>query len=134
MRRLVPLTSRDIITPNYYRSHPKGFKDKEGATMKSIIIICIDLGDKFHIAVVFGGIPVRVGSRVKTPLFDWENPGTWKSALDKIHMVCITFPPDPAVPGARKAIENFTTQAAKKGIQKIVLLAGRWKKSGVLFQ
>lgn len=74
------------------------------------------------------GVPVRIGSRAGEPSFDWENPGTWTRALDGINAVYITFQPDLAVPGARKAIESFTSQAIQSGIQKIVLLAGRGEK------
>ena len=58
-------------------------------------------------------IPVRIGSRAGEPPFDWENPETGASALDGMDTVYITFQPDLAVPGARKAIERFTYQAVK---------------------
>ena len=71
------------------------------------------------------GLPVRIGSREGDPPFVWENPETWAEAIDGIDTVCITFQPDLAVPGARKAIEDFTFQAVRGGIQKVVLLSGR---------
>jgi uncharacterized protein YbjT (DUF2867 family) len=43
-------------------------------------------------------------------------------------MVYITFQPDLAVPGAREAIEEFTSLAVKSGIQKMVLLSGKGEK------
>lgn len=70
-------------------------------------------------------IPVRIGSRAGEPPFDWENPETWAGALDGMDKVYITFQPDLAVPGARKAIERFTSLAVKSGIQKMVLLSGK---------
>ena len=53
------------------------------------------------------GYPVRIGSRSENPAFDWETPGTWAAALQGMEKVYITFQPDLAVPGARKAIEGF---------------------------
>jgi uncharacterized protein YbjT (DUF2867 family) len=77
-------------------------------------------------------IPVRIGSRAGEPPFDWENPETWAGAIDGMDTVYITFQPDLAVPGARKAIERFTSQAVKGGIQKMVLLSGRGEKEAEL--
>ncbi len=77
-------------------------------------------------------IPVRIGSRAGEPPFDWENPETWAGALDGMDTVYITFQPDLAVPGARKAIEGFTSQAVKGGIQKMVLLSGKGEKEAEL--
>ena len=77
-------------------------------------------------------IPVRIGSRTGEPPFDWENPETWAGALDGMDMVYITFQPDLAVPGALKAIEGFTSQAVKSGIQKMVLLSGKGEKEAEL--
>lgn len=77
-------------------------------------------------------IPVRIGSRAGEPPFDWENPETWAGAIDGMDTVYITFQPDLAVPGARKAIEGFTSLAVKGGIQKMVLLSGRGEKEAEL--
>ncbi len=77
-------------------------------------------------------IPVRIGSRTGEPPFDWENPETWAGALDGMDTVYITFQPDLAVPGARKAIEGFISQAVKSGIQRMVLLSGRGEKEAEL--
>lgn len=77
-------------------------------------------------------IPVRIGSRAGEPPFDWENPETWAGAIDGMDTVYITFQPDLAVPGARRAIEGFTSQAVKGGIQKMVLLSGRGEKEAEL--
>ena len=77
-------------------------------------------------------IPIRIGSRAGEPPFDRENPKTWTRALDGMNTVYITFQPDLAVPGARKAIEEFTSQAVKSGIQKMVLLSGKGEKEAEL--
>ncbi len=78
------------------------------------------------------GETVRLGSRSETPSFDWDNRETWAAALDGIDMVYITFQPDLAVPGARKAIEEFTALAVKSGVQKMVLLSGKGEKEAEL--
>jgi uncharacterized protein YbjT (DUF2867 family) len=77
-------------------------------------------------------ITVRIGSRAGEPPFDWKNPETWASVLEGMDMVYITFAPDLAVPGARKAIEEFTSLAVKSGIQKMVLLSGKGEKEAEL--
>jgi len=78
------------------------------------------------------GKTIRIGSRSETPSFDWENPETWAGALDGMDTVYITFQPDLAVPGALKAIEEFTSQAVKDEIQKMVLLSGKGEKEAEL--
>ena len=74
------------------------------------------------------GKTIRIGSRSEKPSFDWENPETWAGALDGMDMVYITFQPDLAVPGALKAIEEFTSQAVNGGIQKWSYFQGKVKK------
>jgi len=69
--------------------------------------------------------PVRIGSRSASIPFDWYNPDTWGPALTDIQSVYICFQPDLAVPGATSIIRAFTQQAAKQGIQHVVLLSGR---------
>jgi uncharacterized protein YbjT (DUF2867 family) len=71
------------------------------------------------------GKSIRIGSRHESPAFDWEKPETWKGVLEDIDSVYITFQPDLAVPGAKDAVEAFTSLAIKNGVQKIVLLSGR---------
>ena len=78
------------------------------------------------------GKTIRIGSRSEKPSFDWENPETWAGALEGMDTVYITFQPDLAVPGALKAIEAFTSQAVKAGIQKMVLLSGKGEKEAEL--
>lgn len=74
------------------------------------------------------GYSVRIGSRNADPSFDWNNKATWKAALDGMNMVYITYQPDLAVPGAVEIIEEFTSLAVEKGIQKLVLLSGKGEK------
>lgn len=71
------------------------------------------------------GIAVRSGSRSSEILFDWENPETWKPALDGIESVYITFYPDLAVPGADEAIQALVDLARSQGVKRLVLLSGR---------
>jgi uncharacterized protein YbjT (DUF2867 family) len=78
------------------------------------------------------GKSIRIGSRNEKPSFDWENPETWTGALDGMHTVYITFQPDLAVPGALKAIKEFTSQAVNSGIKKMVLLSGKGEKEAEL--
>ena len=78
------------------------------------------------------GKTVRIGSRSEKPPFDWENPETWESALAGMDTVYITFQPDLAVPGALKAIKEFTSKAVKGGIKKLVLLSGKGEKEAEL--
>jgi uncharacterized protein YbjT (DUF2867 family) len=77
-------------------------------------------------------ITARIGSRAGEPPFDWENPETWARVLDGMDTVYINYHPDLAIPGARKAIEEFTSQAVKGGIQKMVLLSGKGEKEAEL--
>ena len=74
------------------------------------------------------GQSVRIGSRSEEPSFDWEDQTTWAGALEGMDKVYITFQPDLAVPGASEAIEGFTRQAVKSGVQKVVLLSGKGEK------
>jgi len=71
------------------------------------------------------GHNVRVGSRSESPAFDWDQPAGWPAALEGMEKVYITYQPDLAVPGAKEAIEAFTTVAKDQGIQKLVLLSGK---------
>ena len=75
---------------------------------------------------------IRIGSRSEKPSFDWEDSETWTGALNGVDMVYITFQPDLAVPGALKAIKDFTSQAVKSGIKKMVLLSGKGEKEAEL--
>ena len=78
------------------------------------------------------GKSVRIGSRTEAPPFDWEAPETWAAAIAGTDTVYITFQPDLAVPGAREAVEAFTSQAVSGGISKMVLLSGKGEKEAEL--
>ena len=78
------------------------------------------------------GKTIRIGSRSAQPSFDWSNPKGWAAVLEGIEKVYITFQPDLAVPGALQAIERFTAEALKAGVQKMVLLSGRGEKEAQL--
>lgn len=71
------------------------------------------------------GVPVRVGSRSGNPAFDWENPSTWRPALEGVSAAYLTYYPDLAIPGASAAIESFAELAERSGVPRLVLLSGR---------
>ncbi|KAA3598702.1 MAG: NmrA family transcriptional regulator [Calditrichaeota bacterium] len=71
---------------------------------------------------------VRIGSRNNTPSFDWDNPSTYSKSLKGMDRVYITYYPDLAVPGAKKAISELTEIALKEGVEKVVLLSGKGEK------
>ena len=71
------------------------------------------------------GIPVRSGSRSGTPPFDWHEPATWAPALDGVRAAYISYYPDLAVPGAVEATGKFAGLAVERGVNRLVLLAGR---------
>jgi uncharacterized protein YbjT (DUF2867 family) len=70
-------------------------------------------------------VPVVLGSRSASPSFDWEDHGTWSSALAGVHSVYLTYYPDLAVPQAPDDITQFCKVAHVHGIEHIVLLSGR---------
>ncbi|MBA9004126.1 NAD(P)H-binding protein [Thermomonospora cellulosilytica] len=70
-------------------------------------------------------VPVRIGSRSADPAFDWEDPGTWASALHGVSSVYVAYQPDLAVPQAPAAITAFTEAAREAGVRRLVLLSGR---------
>lgn len=71
------------------------------------------------------GYVTRGVSRSSSPAFDWEDPTTWPDALTGARQAYVTYYPDLAVPGAESAIRAFVTQAARLGVEHIVLLSGR---------
>jgi len=71
------------------------------------------------------GHAVRVGSRSAQPRFDWEEPATWKAALQGVRAAYVAYQPDLCVPGAVETVTAFYEVAAKAGVEKIVLLSGR---------
>ncbi|MCG8328392.1 MAG: NAD(P)H-binding protein [Chitinophagales bacterium] len=75
---------------------------------------------------------VRIGSRSGQPPFDWQRPDTWRTALEGMDKVYITFQPDLAVPGALDAIEGLVKIAKQCGISKLVLLSGKGEREAEL--
>ncbi len=71
---------------------------------------------------------VRVGSRSKDPVFNWDDPTTWPKALAGMDKVYIVYYPDLAVPGALEAIKGLIEEAKKAGVKKAVLLSGKGEK------
>lgn len=67
----------------------------------------------------------RIASRSSTPSFDWNDQGTWDTALEGVTAAYITYAPDLAIPGATEAIRAFAERAVEKGVQRLVLLSGR---------
>ncbi|MGI9320206.1 MAG: NAD(P)H-binding protein [Thiogranum sp.] len=74
------------------------------------------------------GYATRPVSRSTRPSFDWENPATWRSAIEGTDAAYVTYQPDLAVPGAEATIEAFVRVAAEAGLKHIVLLSGRGEK------
>jgi uncharacterized protein YbjT (DUF2867 family) len=71
------------------------------------------------------GVEVRLGSRDAAPRFDWNDRATWPAALAGVHAAYISYFPDLAVPGAPEATGAFAREAARAGVQRLVLLSGR---------
>jgi uncharacterized protein YbjT (DUF2867 family) len=76
-------------------------------------------------------VPVRHGSRVATPPFDWQDQRTWGSAVDGVRAVYISFQPDLAVPGAPETVGAFARTAVLAGVQRLVLLSGRGEEEAL---
>lgn len=71
------------------------------------------------------GYATRPVSRSTSPSFDWENPATWRPAIEGTTAAYVTYQPDLAVPNAESAIKEFVRVAAETGLKHIVLLSGR---------
>ena len=78
------------------------------------------------------GLPTRIASRSGKTVFDWNDQGTWKAALEDVTAVYISYAPDLAIPGATQAIHDFVEKAVKQGVQRLVLLSGRGEKEARL--
>lgn len=74
------------------------------------------------------GVPVRIGSRSGNPAFDWNNQATWKSVLDGVNAVYISYYPDLASPGAAESVGSFARLAVENNVKRLVLLFGRGEK------
>lgn len=71
------------------------------------------------------GVETRIASRSSNPAFDWNEPGTWTTALEGVTAAYITYAPDLAIPGATDAIRRFVDAAVAQGVKRLVLLSGR---------
>jgi len=71
------------------------------------------------------GYATRPVSRSTTPTFDWENPATWRPAIEGTRAAYVTYHPDLALPNAESTIKEFIHVAADSGLEHIVLLSGR---------
>ena len=77
------------------------------------------------------GYATRPVSRSTIPSFDWENPETWRSAIEGTTTAYVTYQPDLAVPSATSTIKEFVRVAAEAGLKHIVLLSGRGEEGAV---
>lgn len=71
------------------------------------------------------GQPIRLGSRVASPAFDWTNEAGWSTCLEGVTSVYLTYPSDLPVAGSTTLISTFVAQAKQSGIRQLVLLSGR---------
>ena len=71
------------------------------------------------------GYATRALSRSTSPSFDWEQPATWRPAIEGTRTAYVTYQPDLAVPRAESQIKEFVRVAADAGLQHMVLLSGR---------
>ena len=70
-------------------------------------------------------LPVRLGSRSAHPPFDWEDPGTWRPALEGARAAYVSYFPDLAARGAPEAVGALAAVALDAGVERLVLLSGR---------
>lgn len=71
------------------------------------------------------GYTTRGVSRSTAPAFDWEDPTTWRTALEGTESAYVTFYPDLAIPTAEQTIRDFIALAKDAGLHHLVLLSGR---------
>ena len=71
------------------------------------------------------GVETRIASRSANPSFDWNDQSTWKTALEGVEAIYITYAPDLAIPGATDAVRDFVAMAVEQGVRRLVLLSGR---------
>ena len=71
------------------------------------------------------GLTTRSVSRSTDLGFDWESPETWRVAIQGTRSAYVTYQPDLAVPAAEAAIQKFTEEASRAGLEHVVLLSGR---------
>ena len=71
------------------------------------------------------GYTTRAVSRSTSPAFDWEDPATWRAAMEGTESAYVTFYPDLAIPTAEQVIRDFVALAKDAGLRHVVLLSGR---------
>ena len=71
------------------------------------------------------GYATRGVSRSTAPAFDWQQPATWRAALEGAESAYVTFYPDLAIPTAEQNIRDFVALAEDVGLRHLVLLSGR---------
>jgi uncharacterized protein YbjT (DUF2867 family) len=71
------------------------------------------------------GYATRGVSRSTSPVFDWEEQGTWPAALAGTRSAYVSFHPDLATPSAEQTIRDFVALATELGLRHLVLLSGR---------
>jgi len=71
------------------------------------------------------GYTTRPVSRSTNPSFDWNDPKTWRQAIEGTTSAYVTYQPDLAVPHAEATIKSFIQVASEAGLKHIVLLSGR---------
>lgn len=71
------------------------------------------------------GHDVRIGSRSGSPRFSWEEPETWAPLLDGCRAAYVAYAPDLDFPGAAESVGALAQQAARSGLERLVLLSGR---------
>jgi uncharacterized protein YbjT (DUF2867 family) len=75
------------------------------------------------------GHPVRIGSRLATPAFDWTDPAGWPDAVAGCDAAYVTFQPDIGLPGADAVVGAFARVAVAAGCRRLVLLSGRGEEA-----
>jgi uncharacterized protein YbjT (DUF2867 family) len=71
------------------------------------------------------GAPIRIGSRVGEPPFDWEDRATWAGALCGVGSVYVSYHSDLASPGAADTVGALSELAVANGVRRLVLLSRR---------
>ena len=74
---------------------------------------------------------VRHGSRSATPPFDWTKQSTWKSCLEGIDSVYISYATDLGINNTANTIKSFVDAAKEQNIKRIVMLTGRGEEEAV---
>ncbi len=72
--------------------------------------------------------PFKAASRSSETLFDWDDPSTWKPALEGTEAAYITVYPDLSFPGVADKVDAFAKLAVRLGTKHLVLLSGRGEK------